>query len=498
MKKIKYIVKLIMIVLLIAAQSCSEDFLDEFPSNSQSPDNIQTIPDAQIVLNGAYNLIQNNNYWNAKMITYHGVKGDDMQTAEYGRIYIQYSYTFTAEDMEYSGNGMIWAHPYALLRHVNTILSFIEDIETTTEAEAAEKLDIKGQALAIRALAHFDLCRMFGRQYSHDNGASLGVPIVTKVLDPYEKLSRNSVAEVYTQVLADLNAAIPLLSKNKRLGKINYWAAKNLLARVYLYMEDNTNAYATAVDVISNGPYTLMDRDDYVDSWSNESGSSEAIFSVLNNTSDNGGGTSVNNLSDPDGYGQFIATQDLIDLIRSDPGDIRTEMLYIDQVSNPADPNTWGRVLKYPGNGNTKAIIVAHQETGSPLVASAYAGNVSVLRLSEVYLIAAEAAIKNADAANATTYLNAIVERANPAATVAQANVNLDRILTERRKELVAEGHRFFDLIRNKRDIVRSNSARIFEVHTPLLIEWDHYMVILPIPTDELNINPLIQNDGYY
>ncbi|HCC72147.1 MAG TPA: hypothetical protein DEQ09_13490, partial [Bacteroidales bacterium] len=203
------------------------------------------------------------------------------------------------------------------------------------------------------------------------------------------------------------------------------------------------------------------------------------------------------NLSDPDGYGQFIATQDLIDLIRSDPADIRNEMLYYDQTST-ADPNTWGRVLKYPGNGNTKALIVAHQETGAPLVASAYAGNVSVFRLSELYLIAAEAAIKSSDAVNATTYLNDIVERANPAATVAQVDVNLDRILTERRKELCAEGHRFFDLIRNKRDIVRSNSSRIFDITVPMLIEWDNYMVILPIPQAELNINPITQNDGYY
>ncbi len=485
-----------MIVMLIAAQSC-EDYLEEFPSNEQSPDNITTIPDTRIVLNGAYDLLQDNNYYNAKMFTYHGVKADDMQTAEYGRIYIQYSYEFTAEDMEYSGNGRIWSHPFAVLRHVNTLLSFIDDIKTVTDDEVAEKADMKGQALVIRALAHFDLCRMFGKQYSHDNGASLGVPIVTRVLDPYEKISRNTVAEVYAQVIADLNEAIPLLSTSKRLGKINAWAAKTLLARVYLYMEDNTNAYSTAVDIITNGPYSLVDRADYVDSWANENGSSESIFAILNNAADNGGGTSVNNLSDPEGYGQFIATQDFIDLIRSDPDDIRNEMLYIDQVSDPADPNTWGRVLKYPGSGNTKDIIVAHQETGSPLVASAYVGNASVFRLSEVYLIAAEAAIKNSDPVNATLYLNGIVERANPAATVAQVDVDLDRILTERRKELCAEGHRFFDLIRNKRDIVRSNSSRIFDITVPMLIEWDNYKVILPIPQDELNINPITQNDGY-
>jgi len=497
MKNIQFLVKLLMIALLIATQSCSEGFLNEFPSNSQSPDNIKTIADAQIVMSGAYDLMQDNNYYNANIITDNDVRGDDMQTADEGRIDDEYLYRYTAQtDFDEDS----WSQPYTVLRHVNTILTFIDDIETSMPKEEAEKADIKGQALAIRALAHFDLCRQFGRQYSHDNGASLGIPIVTSVLDPYAKVPRNTVAEVYAQVIADLNEAIPLLSEDKRLGQLNAWAAKTLLARVYLYMEDNTNAFATAVDVINNGPYSLMTRDQYVDSWSNPGGSSESIFSIINNAADNGGGESVNNLSDPGGYGQFIATQDFIDLIRSDPNDIRVEMLYVDKFSmknNPADPTTWGRVLKYPGHGNTKAKIVAFQETGDPLAVAAYVGNVPVFRLSELYLIAAEAAIKNSDEENATTYLNAIVERANPAATVAQSDVNLDRILTERRKELVAEGHRFFDLVRNKRDIVRSFSLRIYDNATPLLIKWDDYRIIFPVPQSELNINPMTQNDGY-
>ncbi len=490
----KYIVELLVIVLMIAGQSCSEGFLDEYPSNSQSPDNITTVSDAQIVLNGAYNIFQNADYYGGNMITDNDCRGDDMQTAEWGRIDREYLYEYTAQDSDPD----TWATPYRLLRHVNSILSFIDDIETATDEEAKEKSDIKGQALAIRALAHFDLVRMYARQYSLDNGASPGIPVVTSVLDPYEKLPRSTVAEVYTQILADLKEAIPLLNTGKRLGKMNAWAAKTLLARAYLYMEDNTNAYNTAVEIINTSPYSLVSGAEYVDSWSNASGSSEAIFAVISNEADNSGLNGVNNLSDPEGYGQYIATQDLIDLIRSDPADVRNDMLYVDQTSTFGDESTYGRVLKFPGNGNTKAIIVAHQESGSPLKGAAYIGNISVLRLSEVYLIAAEAAVKNADATNAAKYLNYIVERANPAAKVAEADVNLDRVLTERRKELVAEGHRFFDLIRNKRNVVRSNSVRIFDIaNTPFLIEWGNYKVIFPIPQDEININPIAQNDGY-
>ena len=121
-----------------------------------------------------------------------------------------------------------------------------------------------------------------------------------------------------------------------------------------------------------------------------------------------------------------------------------------------------------------------------------------MFRLSEVYLIAAEAAIKNTDPTNARIYLNAIVERADPTATVDLAGVTLDRILLERRKEFVAEGHRFFDLVRNKKDIVRTKCDRVWDITTPLEIKYDYYKILFPIPIDEMQVNTNIeQNPGY-
>lgn len=495
MTKINKLLKLLLIVLVFTLQSCGDDFLNQYPSTQQAPESITTVSDAKIVLNGAYQLLQSNSYYNCNMITSNDARSDDMQTVDWGRIEDEYLYLYTAvKDFD----NTIWGQPYKVIRHVNNILKFIDDIETSNDSEELEKDYIKGQCLTIRALAHFDLCRMFGKAYSHNGGTSLGVPIVTEVLDPDAKLERNTVAQVYERVIIDLSDAITLLPNNNNYTKINVWAAKTILARVYLYMENNSLAYLTAVDVIENGPFSLVDRDEYVDSWAAE-GTSESIFSIINNVADNGGGESIGNLSDPKGYGQFVASQDLMDLIRSDASDIRNEILYIDQKSNPADPLTWGRVLKYPGLGNTKAVILDFWDNGIPLPVPASVTSVPVLRLSELYLIAAEAAVKIPNIANAETYLNAIVERANPAATVATANVTLDRVLEERRKELCAEGHRFFDLIRNQRDIVRSPSIRIFDANgTPLFIGWDDYRVIFPIPINEINANPNItQNDDW-
>ena len=273
MKNIKYSIKLSTIAILLALWSCSEDFLVQVPSNSQSPQSIEVMSDALVVLNGAYDLMQNNYSYGSSMITRHDVRSDDMQTADYGRLANEYLYDYDT-DMITSG---MWRHPYTIIRHVSNIITFIVNIEAKSVTEEETKRNIQGQALTIRALQHFDLCKTYGLPYSHNGGTSPGIPVVNRVLDPDEKLPRNTVAEVYSQIITDLTEAIPLLSDAKDDGYINSWAAKTLLARTYLYMEDNTNAYATAVDIINNGPYSLLARDKYVDSWSKDF-TTESIF----------------------------------------------------------------------------------------------------------------------------------------------------------------------------------------------------------------------------
>lgn len=485
---------LFMVGLLILSQSCSKDFLTEYPTAQQAPGDIKKMSDVAIVVNGAYDLMQNTGFLNSNYITRNDMRSDDYQVPDFGRLEDEYRYDFDEQNSVSS----IWRQPYIIIRQVNSIIAMLENIETSTSTDEVAKNDMIGQALTMRSLAHFSLVNSYGLPYSHSGGSSLGIPIVTTVLGVDAKETRNTVAEVYAQIITDLTTAIPLLSDAKKGGKINSWAAKTLLARVYLYKEDNANAYATAVDVINNSPYSLVSGAEYVDSWASEF-TSESIFSCVNNQADNGGGSAINNLSDPEGYGQFIASQDLIDLINSDPDDVRNGMLYIDQLSIMGDPTTYGRILKYPGVGNTKAVIVSHFEAGGDLTSNAETSNVAIFRLSELYLIAAEAAVKGGGA-NAELYLNAIVERANPAATVASVDVTLDRVLTERRKELAGEGHRFFDLIRNKRDIERSITLRATQAGVPtarMHIPYNDYQVVFAIPLAELNINPIQQNPGY-
>ena len=100
------------------------------------------------------------------------------------------------------------------------------------------------------------------KTYTEDNGASLGVPLVTKVISTEERPSRSTVAECYTQVIKDLNEAISSgnLQTKPETGYMSLYAAKALLSRVYLTKGDWANALSTAEDVINNRVKTLDSR----------------------------------------------------------------------------------------------------------------------------------------------------------------------------------------------------------------------------------------------
>ena len=121
-----------------------------------------------------------------------------------------------------------------------------------------------------------------------------------------------------------------------------------------------------------------------------------------------------------------------------------------------------------------------------------------------VYLNAAEAAVKLNNAAVADSCLNRIALRANPQASP-RSNVTLDQVLTERRKELIGEGHRFFDLMRNGLAVERYTTMADKGFHLTLLpeaqrIDISYYRALLPIPKKECDANPVLrvqQNPGY-
>ena len=125
--------------------------------------------------------------------------------------------------------------------------------------------------------------------YTADNGDSLGAPIVLEPSLPESLTARNTVAEMYEQVIADLNDAISLMNTEHVTGYLNQQGGKALLSRVYLYKGDNKLAYETAVELIENGGYELWKASEYGTAWANQ-GSAEVMWELVNFSAQDGAG----------------------------------------------------------------------------------------------------------------------------------------------------------------------------------------------------------------
>jgi len=364
-----------------------------------------------------------------------------------------------------------WAEIYEAINMANQIINAPFKPAPAVQDEYNQ---IIGEAYAVRALAHFDLVRLFAQHYTFTAGAShLGVPIVTK-FDIASNPARNTVAEVYAQVISDFNEAISLMTMDSgNSGRFSKDAAQALLSRVYLYMEDFVNAETLASAVINSGKYALVDSADYATMFC-PGLSSEAILEVINIQVDRYAFDHVGYMYQKIGYGDYLPSKDLLNLI--DDNDVRKTTFVLDEelVGQYGDY----RVNKFPSEG---------EDNGTD--------NIPVIRLSEVYLNRAEARAKLGNDAGAQADLNMIRQRGLPTAPAitVTGQALLEDIAIERRVELCFEGHRIFDITRHKQNLVRVDcTAPVCTVNYP----DDRF--ILPIPLVEMDVNPnMVQNPGY-
>lgn len=484
-------------ILAISISSC-KDFLDVTPSNSaDAAATIQTPRDAQISMNGIMNLMTDANYYGRNFIMYAEAKGGDMAVYSMGRgLDALYTFNHNANSNSYSG---FWSHIYNCILQTNYLLEEIAKLEAkgVTGFNTA-----KGQALTARALMYFDLVRLYGKPYTQDK-TSFGVPLVLKKLNYDAQPLRSSVEQVYTQIVKDLVDAGPLLPKTKLNGYINYYGNRAILARVYLNMDDKPAALLAAEEVITaTSLYTLYTNANWVDSWKSQYGS-ESIFELNINPLENDLGTGSlgiyqrnKSVGTTSALGFFYASTDFLSRLNAGGNaDIRRGIMARDESS----ASRLGALYKYSGgipNGNASTSTMP----GDKSTANSTAVNIKVARLSEMYLIGAEAAL-TANPTKAVTYLNLIRSRNPGLAPATTATINLDMILEERSKELYGEGHRFFDMMRTNKSITFNDEFGNLTVITRTkTIDRTFNKTILPIPQGEINANPPIkaqQNPGY-
>ena len=383
----------------------------------------------------------------------------------------------------------VWRSGYNVITNANNILYYGEPLYRKSPHSKAEIDMIFAQALFARALVTFNLCQVYGQAYGFTSNAShLGVPVVTWVPGFDDVIARSTVAQVYTQVLKDLDAALALFAESKQPESVYYispLACKALKARVYLHKGDWTNAAAMAEEVM--GEVELTPNDKYIDMFRNAAqvAGSETIFR-LNFYDVN---SSMNTLCDPSRTIKVEPAKKLVDLFEE--GDIRKDLLtYIpESVETEMIQPSYNAFCKHCAYKS----ITDERNRRTDLF---------VLRGSEMYLIHAEALCRkaNPDLEGAAADIKALQARAKGkeveeiTLTYANAEELLKIIEDERVRELNMEGHRLFDITRLGHDLERGATS----TSTVKSLAWPDYRFALPICQTEMDTNEaMVQNDGY-
>lgn len=488
--------KLIYIAFLsgiVVLSSCKKNYLDRNPYNSiPLISSISTEADLTTVLNGVYGGLRTTDLYGRTL----PVKGDIMSdntfvtTTNSGRYLSMNNFVFNSLDAYASA---IWSNAYSVIKNANNVINASIPITPNVRQYQAE-------ALSIRALMLFELVRNYGTPYTWDKTKD-GVPI--PLTFNYTALpARSSVQAVYTQIIKDLEAAYAMFpakagtkdSSFRGTAYFSKYSARALEARVYQHMGDWANAQITANDVITNGGWSMLPASQY--SLPAGSGSSyspggywaspavqsgtknEAMFEVASDLLNNNGFDQLGfiYLTVGGGYGDILATPDLAALYTAT--DARKALIPVGTRSGQA--GTVYLCYKYPNPAN-----------------GADKDDTKVLRISDIYLILAEADYNLNDIPNALVNVNKVAQQRDPSFTgyTSAAPQLLEDILTERRKELAFEGSRFWDLLRLGRSWTKIKNQNPL---TTVAVTPASPYLILPIPQGERDANPnMSQNTGY-
>ncbi|WP_257667696.1 RagB/SusD family nutrient uptake outer membrane protein [Parapedobacter tibetensis] len=459
---------LITAAIMSVSISCSDN-IDLLPSDTIPTETaIQNYEDFDRAVIGVYsNIGYNQTIYSNTLMADESRWAIDNNVRNYG---LPHKWAFDSSDGNVTAP---WGNLYNVIDRINRALAVYDNL-TTMGTQAQELPRLRGELLALRALCHFDLLRSFASGYEND---AMGVPLMLESV-VLGKPPRNTFGEVINQVKLDLAEADQLIPAGfGDLFRITKPAVVALRARVALYAKDWDEAITFSNQAIGFKGQ-LSSGDSYIDIW-NDSNTSETFFQLRRNS--NGG--SIRTLWTDDNTDVFFSPSfKLIDSYDGD-NDVRYNAFILDDESVEETRENW-KVNKYPGQNETNRF-----------------NNIKVIRVSEVYLILAEAYAENNNLADATKALNdlrsARIDNYSDE-TFANKQDVIDAIYLERFKELAFEGHRFFDLKRRNLIVERDDRDLAFGAAIPKILMTTDRNYLLPIPSGEIYANEnIIQNPGY-
>jgi hypothetical protein len=461
-----YIISSISLLLItVGLASCEKMIEIDPPLNEMTSETVfKSDGTAKATLSGLYTLLSQSTSHSFSITGFTSMGSDEL---EYMGTSGGYDDVRTNSMLATSSNASgLFNDLYASVYRANSI---IEGLQQYTGVTDSVKRQIVGEAKFIRGYLYFYLVNFFG-----------DVPLVIETdVTKTAMLPRTAKAEVYNQIISDLTAARDSLPANYSASSgnrtnANKYAAKALLARVYLYTGNNAAAEANATDVINAAGLYSMIPSANIGTGIFIKNSAEAILQFMPPVNATYGYTvEGQNFVTTTAAGYSLRTTFVNSFVT---GDLRRTK-WVNQV-------TFNSIVNYQP--------YKYRMASQPLATAAGVTEYhTILRLAEQYLIRAEARTKQDNTSGGLADMNVTRQRAGLiASTTTDKAALLLEIENERKFELFCElGHRWFDLQRtNRADAILA----------PVKANWQSTDILYPIPQTarDANIN-LSQNDGY-
>jgi hypothetical protein len=482
--------------IMISAMACSK--LKEQPYSSIFTDQFyQTASDAESALTAAYAPL-------GDMYNTAGTGASDFSADQsyprpvVGRdTYTLFSYdpNYTTQksfSREFESPVQIWRSAYAGIEKANWTI----DKVPSTNMDTKRRDEILGEAYYLRAFYHWMLAKNFG---------SIVIKIKPSVALADAVLPKSNRAEIYKQIYADLDQAVaklPSYTTAIQKGRPSKEVAIALYAKAALYAEDYALSLDKAKQVISAGKYSLMaEIMDVFNVAKEDAARAENMWAYECESTSPGRSSQIMSLYGPknsDGpayaatsFGSVFAYQSFYNSFS--PADKRRQLLDTNYISKTGQVVAQKDVTPISAKG---VLVKKYMDPGS--AGGNGAINIPILRLADIYLVAAESeARQNGATAAAYSFINPIRQRAGLAALTPGLGKDafIAAVLTERSWELFCEGDRWYDLTRTNTflQVIPAAVNDVFPVRTP---QAKHRY--FPIPLDEINANPsLEQNEGW-
>lgn len=464
-----------LIISIVTLSSCS-DFLRTEPVEKISiNEQLSTKQGVLESLNGAYYQLRNTYFSEANFVYGDLLSGNLKFSPQNSGVVTQdisVNLIYNFDDQSIASNlSYFYSDMYQIINNTNLILQYTNQL---TDATPAEMSEIKAEAFAIRAFAHFQLYKYYAQNYTFTTDAShLGIVYNTQPLKAgVDYPQRKTAAEVFVLLENDIQQSLSLfqpihaIPAGQKKNFMNSDAVKLLGAEIALWKNDWQKAYSYADDLINTTTLTLTPASAVSTDWA----VSESVFEIANSSTGEFPAGLVYNYVSSATKSSYNASTDVYNLFTS--SDNRKNLMETQNLKT----GTTATSTNLPYYFTKKYKL----QTGS-----------LIYRLSLAYFIRAEAALRSGNSQQALSDINLIRNRAGISAL---SSVNIDILLEEKRKEFVFENQYFFDLIRNHKNIIRNDGC----ISTNCNPSYPNNKFVVPIPQATININSnMQQNPGY-